>query len=517
LLDDARRGARYVAGLRRYLREPMTTDEARARVRRGSNARREQLLHVLEHAVYARPASPYRRLLEWAGVELGDARALVLEHGVDEALGRLYDAGVRLSLDELKGRVPIERPGLAIPPREGAFDNPLVRSTFSSQSSGSRGPAIRIRMNFGSLTTGTAYTALLISSFDLGSRATALWRPVPPGRAGLHWALQASKLGLRIERWFAQTRLGPSVELAYLRTALLGTRLWGAVPAPAPEYVPLDRAEVVARWLDGRRAHLNSPASSAVRVCLAAEEHGLDVSGTLFRAGGEPLTEAKAAVVERAGARMICTYSISEIGRVGVACAAAEHRDEQHLCTDTLGVVQRDRGSLWFTTLDPSARVLLLNAEVGDQGVLTRRRCGCALDEVGLDLHVHDIRSYEKLTSEGMNFYGADLLRLVEETLPSRFGGAPTDYQVVEEEVDGVPRVTVLVSPRVGEVDEAALVAAALEALRAGPAHHGLMTQVWRDAGTLRVSRREPQATAAAKVLPLHVPGPPRASARGGG
>jgi hypothetical protein len=444
-------------------------------------------------------------LLDWAGVELGDVRTLVREHGADEALGRLHDAGVRVSLDELKGRVPIERPGLTAETREGAFDNPLVRSTFSSQSGGSRGPAIRIRMNFGSLVDGTAYTALLLSSFGLLGRPIALWRPVPPGRAGLHWALQASKLGVPIERWFAQTTLGPSVELAYLRTALLGTRLWGRARVPTPEHVTLDRAEVVAHWLAGRRAHLNSPASAAVRVCLAAEEHGVDVSGTLFRVGGEPLTGAKAEVVARAGASVICTYSISEIGRVGVACSAAEHRDEQHLCTDTLGVVQRDRGSLWFTTLSPSARVLMLNAEVGDRGVLSRRRCGCQLDALGLDLHVHDIRSYEKLTSEGMNFYGADLIAVVEEILPRRFGGSPTDYQVVEEEVEGLPRVSLVVSPRVGPVDEGALVAATVEALRSGRAHHEMMAGVWQDARTLRIVRREPHATGAGKVLPLHV------------
>jgi hypothetical protein len=263
----------------------------------------------------------------------------------------------------------------------------------------------------------------------------------------------------------------------------------------------------VARWLDGRHAHLNATASAAVRVCLAAEQHDLDVSGTLFRVGGEPLTEAKAEVVARVGAEIICTYTISEIGRVGIACAAPEHRDEQHLVTDALGVVQRDRrrgaGALHYTTLHRDARVLLLNAELGDQGVLTRRACGCPLHEVGLDVHLHGIRSYEKLTSEGMNFYGADLIRLLEEVLPARFGGAPTDYQLAEEEVEGVPRVSVIVSPRVGAVDEHAVVEAAAEMLRAGPAHHGMMADVWRDADTLRVVRREPHATSAAKVLPL--------------
>ena len=81
----------------------------------------------------------------------------------------------------------------------------------------------------------------------------------------------------------------------------------------------------------------------------------------------------------------------------------------------------------------------MLNVESDDYGVLERRHCGCPLDAAGLDLHMHTIRSWEKLTSEGMTLGGADLIRLVEEILPARFGGAPTDWQLVEEEEEGLP------------------------------------------------------------------------------
>jgi len=76
----------------------------------------------------------------------------------------------------------------------------------------------------------------------------------------------------------------------------------------------------------------------------------------------------------------------------------------------------------------------------------------------GYRTHLHSIRSYEKLTSEGMNFVGSDLLAVIETVLPSRFGGGPPDYQLVEEEVDGLPKVSVYVSPRLGDIDEAAVV-----------------------------------------------------------
>ncbi len=96
-------------------------------------------------------------------------------------------------------------------------------------------------------------------------------------------------------------------------------------------------------------------------------------------------------------------------------------------------------GALLFTTLLPTSAKVLLNFESDDYGViLTERECGCPIGELGFERHLHTIRSYEKLTSEGMNFVGGDLLRLVEEVLPSRFGGGPPDYQLVEEEVDGL-------------------------------------------------------------------------------
>jgi hypothetical protein len=89
--------------------------------------------------------------------------------------------------------------------------------------------------------------------------------------------------------------------------------------------------------------------------------------------------------------------------------------------------------------------------------------------------------------------------------LPARFGGAPTDYQLVEEEDAGIPRVSIVVSPRVGEVDEAALIGTVLTALGSGPAYKRMMASVWQSGDTLKVVRREPHATAHAKILPLHL------------
>jgi hypothetical protein len=148
---------------------------------------------------------------------------------------------------------------------------------------------------------------------------------------------------------------------------------------------------------------------------------------------------------------------------------------------------------------------MMLNVESDDYGVVEERDCGCPIGELGLRLHLHAIRSYEKLTSEGMNFVGTELLALVEEILPGRFGGGPADYQLVEQEVDGLPKVSVVVSPRIGPVDDTAVASTVLEALGSGPGYRDMMARLWRDGDTLRVERREPHQTGQAKILPLHV------------
>ena len=233
----------------------------------------------------------------------------------------------------------------------------------------------------------------------------------------------------------------------------------------------------------------------------------------MFRYGGEPLTEARARLAESVGARAVCNYSTSELGRVAVACADPAADDDVHVCLDKVALIQRERvvgagarvGSLLFTSIHPSCPKILLNVEVDDYAVLERRGCDCLLGELGLDVHLRGIRSFDKLTSEGMSFLGPELEAVLDDVLPRLFGGGPTDYQLVEEELDGLPRVRVVVSPRVGEVDEEAVVAAVLTELGRGPGYRAMMAGIWLDGGTLGVVRREPYETASAKVLPLHV------------
>ncbi|HET6468261.1 MAG TPA: hypothetical protein VFG43_07780 [Geminicoccaceae bacterium] len=520
-LQQARLLGSFALGLPGYLTRLVDAATAREHLRAGLAARSERFLATIDRGVFSTGDSPYRHLLRHAGITERDVRALVAEQGLEATLERLYDAGVHVRLDEFKGRTPIRRGSLTLAVGSHDFDNPLARHHLSMSSGGSRSSGTRIRLDLEHYRQDALYDALFNDAFELAARPYAIWRPVPPWGAGLKGALSHAKLGLRVERWFSQRPVGfgpahwPHGAATGYIVAM--SRLTGGA-IPPPEHVPLEQAATVARWAAGHVAAgrpplVNTNAASSVRVCLAAGEAGLDIAGTLFRVGGEPLTAGKVAAVARAGARVVCHYTMSETGRIGVACARGVAVDDVHVLLDKLAMIRRaPRGggatgilANVYTTLSPAVPKLMLNVESDDYGVVERRHCGCPLDGAGLDVHMHTIRSWEKLTSEGMTLGGADLIRLVEELLPGRFGGAPGDWQLVEEEERGLPRIRIVASPRLGPLDAGEVVGTALAALDAPSGGAYGMGERWGAAGTLSLERREPYATGASKILALHV------------
>jgi len=202
------------------------------------------------------------------------------------------------------------------------------------------------------------------------------------------------------------------------------------------------------------------------------------------------------------------------MGRIGLACAKRQTMDEVHLLTHKLAVIQNDRpvgdggtgeGTLFFTTLLPGCPKIMLNVETDDHGVLVERDCGCPLQEFGFHQHLHSIRSFDKLTSEGMQFLASDILSLVEEVLPDHFGGHPTDYQLVEEQIEGLPKVSIIISPNVGQVNASEVVDTVIEHLGSHKGGYEMMANCWRQGQTLQVVRGEPHHTFTGKILPLHI------------
>lgn len=522
MLDELGMFSRFARGLRRFLATPLSPEDCRRFLAERLAAREQSFLLLAERAIFANPRSPYLPLFRWAGVQFGDLEQSVRKDGLEATLARLLDSGVHVTLDEFKGRKPIRRAGFEWPVGAADFDNPLLEGGFLAQTGGSTGAPRRLLVDLALLTHDAAAQGCFMQSCGILEWPTALWRPVPPGGAGIKRVLQHSKLGRPAMRWFSQTepgwKRGRMQSHLFLAGALRLSR-GSSYPLPAPEHVPISAAAAIARWLaemksKGQPVHFDTNVASGVRVCHAVREAGLDIEGTFFRVGGEPLTPSRQRLFTELGCRVACHYSMGECGPVGIACASPTAADDTHLLASKVALISHPRPGLpvefdvepfYLTTVLPACPKLMLNVETGDYGAIERRSCGCGLDELGFATHIHNIRSYEKLTSEGMHFLGSEFLTLVDEVLPKAFGGMPTDYQFVEREENGLPRIDILVSSRVGLLNDGAVIAAVVEFLGAQSRVHRMMAERWRDGGTLGVVRREPYMTGRSKVLPLHV------------
>jgi hypothetical protein len=475
---------------------------------------------MAERGFFGYDRSPYRSLFRLAGCELGDFQALVRDEGVDRALETLRESGVYFTFEEFKGREPVVRAGREIDLDTDDFDNPYLSAYYDRASGGTTGVGTRVSTDLDHLALEAEHRMLVFDAQGVLDAPYAIWRPPLPG-SGLNAALRAAHVGRPLGRWF--TPLIPGVLKPPLRfslannvTVALGKLLGGRIPWPEP--VGLNDAGRIARWVaEALEAHgqalLNTPASCGLRVGLAAREAGLDLTGATFMIAGEPITPAKVSGIRASGATHFTDYGMAEAGRLGAGCANPSGNNDVHVLRDSYAVVSYPRAvpvsgdtvtSFHVTSLSPSTPKLLLNVEFDDFGIAEQRACGCPLEELGLTQHLLDIRSFRKLTGEGVTLVGSDMVRILEEVLPARFGGSALDYQLEEEETtEGFTRLALRISPRVNLADEAAVIDTVLEALARSGVAADVARSFWKGAGTFRVRREDPQATARGKQLPL--------------
>jgi hypothetical protein len=511
---------RLLVGLPTFLRRPITPVEARQTLR-GRLARREaDFLALARSAIFEYAESPYRQLLRAAGCEYGDLERLVAREGLEGALGFLYQQGVYLTVDEFKGRRAARRGSATFQVDPSSLRNPLAAGQFQGESSGSRGPRTQVPISLASVRDQSVDVRLAFDARAAVEWCSALW--LTPGSVSLVWLLQLLACGIVPARWFTQVDAAASGLAAMYSWSPRAVR-WASLLAgkrlPAPRHVPLTSPLPVARWMEavlrsGGTPHAVTFASSAVRLCLAARDAGLDLRGARFTLIGEPATAFRQAAIQEVGAVAAPYYATVESGTIAFACLAPDATDELHLSQDLHAMVQVQPGcgieglpaeSLLLSSLRPTARFILLNFSTGDQAVMGPRDCGCPLESLGWGTHLHTLRSYEKLTTAGVTFHGADVIRVLEQVLPARFGGGPTDYQLLEEETaDGRPRVRLLVHPRLGPLDHGAVADAFLAALGGGDAGLRVAELLWRQAVQFEVERREPRQTASGKIQHLH-------------
>lgn len=453
-----------------------------------------------------------------AGCEFADVKSQVKSRGLEATLSRLAGEGVYLTSDEFRGKKDAVRGALSFCAGPADFMPPESGAGFVTETSGSGRAPLRVATSLASIET--TVKILFFAAHDLTSSPYAVYDATPLASGGVREILSAAKMRLSTERWFAREWPHKSrlhARWNYMNSWLIVLAAKSVVPGvPFPESVDNQKPEPIVRWLAektraGKIRCLRTVASNAVRGARArglacgnrADLHRRAVDRG--QAGIHPANRRPGRPALRLRGR----------GVIGYACADPAHPDDMHVVETRLAVVAHPVSTtvdgfslrpLLFTGLQRHPRKILLNVQTGDFADLERRPYGCGLGEIGLTLHLRNLRSFEKFTTEGMNYHYLNIYELLEKTLPAEFGGGPGDYQLVEEEDGhGQTRLTLRVQPSLNGIDEGRLLARLRGTMARGRGGNRLMTELWKGAGVFRIARQAPHATLRGKVLPLHV------------
>ena len=496
---------RFARQLQTLVNEPITLDQASARIGDGVVRRHERFLAMLTRVVAPNPRSPYRQLMASAGCSVADVATLVARDGLDEALQFLARAGVYVSYDEFKCRKPAVRGSQTFRFTPEDFDDPLVTRYYSARSSGTRGAATRVAIDADLIADMATYWAVFLAEHDALTTPLLFWTPSHAGVAARY--LACAKAGQIYSDWFVSEGMHDLKERTYASSVHRLARRAGRFPKPRTASFD-DPGPVLDRLLeliaDGRRPAVNTAPSAAVKLSLDAQRRGVSLGGVRFLLGSEPLTPARRRSIEASGATVAPLYGSTEAPWIGGQCRQDTAPDEVHVLLDSYAVVPMD-SSLLFTSLREVLPKVLLNADIGDRAVITRGSCSCRYGRLGCDLRLHTIRSSDKITEFGVTFAVQDVFHVLEETLPRRFGGEAGDYQLVEDrDVDGLPRYTLVVDPRVSGIDAGDVPQAFLREMAKLERHYGFMAAVWAREKIITVRREAPVAGSSGKMLPFY-------------
>ena len=519
-LTEGWTGIRLLAALPGFLRRSITRDQAAAVLRQRLERREAAFLTLVGRTIFANPGSPYRDLLRLAGCEAGDLAELVRSEGVEGALHRLYQEGVYLTVEEFKGRRPVIRGSASWHVDPQRFIDPALVRHLLGSSGGSRGAPVPVPVSLATVWSDAVDRLMIFDALGGLDWRQAHWGI--PGGFALVYFLECAAFGARCTSWFSQ--VDPATPSLHSRYRWSGRVMWVAgrlagVPQPLPRYAPTDDPWPIVEWMldvqkNGATPHLFTYASSAVRLCQRAAAAGIALNGLKITLGGEPITQARLAFVEGSGAAVFKSFGSRECNAIGQGCLDPIAADDFHVLQDRLAIVQPGvsgatdelpPAALLLTSLLPTAPITLLNVCLGDQAEFVSRSCGCPLERLGWTMHLHTVRSYQKLTAAGMNFLDVDLIRVLEQVLPARFGGSPTDYQLVEDEqADGRSSLRLLIDPAVGPLEVNEVVDAFLTTLGSHSPAERLMELHWRGEALVQVERRKPHATSLGKIQHLH-------------
>jgi hypothetical protein len=522
LLQEGFLGICLIGKLAHKLKKTIDPEQARAVISQRLEKRENDFVDLVKKGIYEQSTSPYLRLLEHAGCEFGDFENLVQKEGLEGALHTLFCQGVYLTSKEFRGECETVRgkTRVVISPRK--LKNPHAKHHVPIRSSGSRSHGTQIVRGMDFIHDTTLYLALYLEARqNKAISELATWSV--PGGVILSSYIKFIRAGSPPSRWFSQLDTkAKELSIRYRLSTLAlewGGRLAG-ISIPHPEYVSLDDPLPIIEWMKAclqknRTPHLFTFTSAAVRLAQCALEAGVDLRGTQITMSGEPTTPARLETIKRSGADALPAMGCVEVGHIGYGCFTPEAPDDMHLLKDLHAVIQPGEShdspdlrakALLFSTLRSSSPLILLNVSLGDQGTIKRRACGCFQGELGMDTHIQNVRSFEKLTSGGMAFLDNEIIPIIEEELPKIFGGGPTDYQLMESErEDGKPQLSLIIHPRLGHLETDKVKETFLQKIASGSGAEKLTSLVWRDTDLVIVERGIPKTTSTGKIQHMHI------------
>jgi hypothetical protein len=509
--------------LRRVLKYPVTLDISEKIIRDRLERREENFLETIEKTIFAHQESPYRILLKRSGCRYEDIQRLVMTKGIEDTLRALYEKGVYIDILEFKGKKTVVRGEDRFNFNERNFSNPLLTDGLGTKSGGTRSAGTSMIVPLQYIEEHNPYGVFAAHECGILKNPAIIWLPILPAGEGLFFNLRFTAMGNPPVKWFShvdERYIKPSVmDRLKTKSTIWMARLYGK-RMPKPEFLDIRDTAKIAWWMNENLGNSKgfsvvTYSSSALRLIMEAKKQGLKLGETVFWLMGEPLTDKILEEIKGLGCRAYSLFGCNELMIIGHGCANPCVPDDMHFCKDKLAVIQYKRkvehsdvtvDSFLFTTILKSSPKIFLNTETGDYGFIEKRNCGCGFERLGFTEHIYAIRSFEKLTAEGATFIGSDLIPLVQKILPSEFGGNATDYQFIEEaDENGIPRLYMLVSPDIGEIDEKRIKEIVFDTLTSGEYSHSYSRAYWTQAETIQIKRIHPIPTIRGKIVPLHI------------
>ncbi len=460
MLAEVWKYSRMLRAIVQHLRSPLEPDPEGV-IRKQIDDRTD---NFLAHAttVMSMPEHPYALMFRLAGCSYADLESSVRRDGIEATLEKLLEEGVFLTHDEFRGKKEIVRSGRHIPALASMWNNPASKGGYVHSSSGTSGRPVTTFSSVAAVRHGESMVRLLLREFNFSGKARVNLAPILPG-FGLFSAISAGRLIGGYDRWFAtggstwkNLHYRIATRLLVAEVKLLGLRV------PYPTYLEqndfLPAAEYIKKRLEaGDQAGMNGFVSAIARVAEAALSNGLDLTGCWALSTGEALTDAKRQLIESAGIKVYSSYGTTDFGGIGMPCSQRTGNCA-HVMKDAIALVSRTQESAWTdtqvnslyaTSLLPIAPRIFINAEIGDTGVIEKATCDCSYSKLGFDLQVRDVAAISKVTAQGVTIEITELVPLLEEKLPARFGGHSGDYQLCETEAGSQTEIVLRIRPGV--------------------------------------------------------------------